>query len=97
VYGWAMSKYVPYGGLEWGSTNIDVINIPNNSPKGYILEVDLSYPKKLHDLHSDLTLAPENEIGNEKLMTTLYDEEKYVVHYSTLKQYQKRSKVTKNP
>jgi hypothetical protein len=34
-------------------------------------------------------LAPENKIGNEKLpklMTTLYDKEKYVVHYSTLKQ-----------
>ena len=90
LYGWAMSKYLPYAGFRWGSTDLNVLNIPDDSPKGYILEVDLSYPKALHDLHSDLPLAPENKIGNEKipkLLTTLYDKEKYVVHYTTLKQY----------
>ena len=45
LYGWAMSKYLPYGGFKWGGTNIDVLKIPDDSPKGYILEVDLSYPK----------------------------------------------------
>jgi uncharacterized protein YeeX (DUF496 family) len=87
-----MSKYLPYGGFKCSNTNIDVINIPDNSPKGYILEVDLSYPKELHDFHSDLPLAPENKIGNEKLrklMTNLYDKEKYVLHYTTLKMYLK--------
>jgi hypothetical protein len=62
LYGWAMSKYLPYGGFKWSSTNINVLNIPDDSPKGYILEVDLSCPKELHDLHSDLPLAPENKI-----------------------------------
>jgi hypothetical protein len=93
LYGWAMSKYLPYGGFRWSNTNIDVLNMLDNSPKGYILEVDLSYPKELHDLHSDLPLAPENNIKNEKLpklFTTLYDKEKYVVHYTTLKQYLKQ-------
>ena len=42
LYGWAMSKYLPYDGFKWSSTNIDVLNIPDDSPKGYILEVDLS-------------------------------------------------------
>jgi len=85
-----MSKYLPCGGFKWSDTNIDVLNIPDDSPKGYILEVDLSYPKELHDLYSDLPLAPENRIGNQKLsklFTTLYDKKNYVVHYTTLKLY----------
>ena len=58
-----------------GAAQILVLNIPDNSPKGYILEVDLSYPKELHDLHSDFPLAPENQ-GLPKLMTTLCDKER---------------------
>jgi hypothetical protein len=91
-YGWAMRKYLPYGRFRWSETDINVLNIPDDSPKGYILEADLSYPEELHDLHSDLLLAPENRIGNEKLsklLTTLYNKEKYVIHYTTLKQYLK--------
>ena len=29
-----------------------------NSNKGYILEVDVKYPKKIHDLPSDLPFLP---------------------------------------
>jgi intergrase/recombinase len=88
LYGWAMSKYLPYGGFKWNNTEIDVLNAPDNSPKGYIFEVDLSYLEELHDLHSDLPLAPANE-NLPKHLTTLYDKKKYVVHYTTLKQYVK--------
>ena len=35
------------------------MNIKSNSSTGYILEVDLEYPKKLHDIHNDYPLAPE--------------------------------------
>ena len=35
------------------------MNIKNNSPTGYVLEIDLEYPKKLHDIHNDYLLAPE--------------------------------------
>ncbi|XP_067131325.1 uncharacterized protein [Centruroides vittatus] len=93
LYGWAMSQYLPYDGFKWSDTNIDVTQIPDNSKTGYILEVDLEYPKELHDFHSDLPLASENRIPDgskqSKLLTTLYDKKKYVLHYRNLKQYLK--------
>ena len=33
--------------------------IDENSSDGYILEVDLEYPYKVHVLHNDYPLAPE--------------------------------------
>ena len=35
------------------------MGIKNNSSAGYILEVDVEYPKKIHDIHNDYPLAPE--------------------------------------
>ena len=37
----------------------DVNSISENSSIGYILEIDLEYPDKLHYLHNDYPLAPE--------------------------------------
>ena len=39
--------------------NVDVMSIDKKSDIGYILEVDLEYPKELHKLHNDYPLAPE--------------------------------------
>ena len=50
---------------------------------GYLLEVDIEYPKKLHEAHRDLPFLP---IKKNKLLTTLEDKENYVVHIATLKQ-----------
>jgi len=56
---------------------------------GRILEVDLEYPKKLHDSHSEYPLAPERLIVNkvEKFIPNLNGNTKYVLHYKNLKQY----------
>ena len=55
LYGWAMSEYLPYGEFEW-LKNVDRFNVDSISGKneiGYFLEVDLKYPKVLHELHND--------------------------------------------
>ena len=59
-----------------------------NSDKGYILEVDVDYPSKLHKLHSDMSFLPERiKIDKtQKLVCNLRDKKKYVVHISILKQ-----------
>ena len=30
---------------------IDILNVPDDSKLGYLLKVDLEYPKELHDKH----------------------------------------------
>ena len=63
LYGWTMIQFLPYGGFKWLSKKeidkFDLNSIDENSPIGYILEVDLEYPIELHDLHNDYPLAPE--------------------------------------
>ena len=54
------------------------------------LEVDLEYPKDLHDLHNDYPLAPERVkiINIEKLIPNLNNKTNYIVHYENLKLYE---------
>ena len=63
LYGKAMSQYLPYGGFKWVKVNNKVINRILNksagSSYGYFLEIDLDYPKELHDFHEDFPMAPE--------------------------------------
>ena len=64
LYGWAMAQKLPVNGFKWveetSLINEEFIKKYNeNNNKGYILEVDVKYPKKLHDLHSDLPFLPK--------------------------------------
>ena len=72
LYSWEMSQYLPYGEFKWLNQNeinkIDVNLIAKNNFDGYILEVDLEYPDRLHELHNDYPLAPEKlEISHDML------------------------------
>jgi len=90
LYGWAMSQYLPTGNFKWKKNveDIDVLDISDESRKGYILEVDLEYSKELHDLHNDYPLAAENiELDKvHNLVPNLTNKEKYIIHYRNLKQ-----------
>ena len=63
-------------------------NYNENDKKGYIFEVDVKYPKKLHELHSDLPFLLEQMEVNKckKLVCNLFNKKKYVAHINTLKQ-----------
>src|SRR6218665_1348594 len=88
LYGWAMSKTLPTSGFKWMSDD----ELTNWRRTSCVLEVDLEYPEKLHDLHNDYPLAPESiTLANSdvaKLIPNLNDKKKYVLHYENLKLYE---------
>ncbi|XP_074042580.1 uncharacterized protein [Leptinotarsa decemlineata] len=91
LYGWAMSEFLPYDGFQWVENfDKDITEIPDNASEGYILEVDLEYPERLHDSHKDFPFCPEHQAPpnskQKKLMGTLYHKDKYILHYRNLKQ-----------
>ena len=93
LYDWAMSEPLPVDGFDRikDLSKIDedfIKDYDEDSDKGYILEVDVKYPKNLHDLHSNLSFSPERMKINKcnKLVCNLYDKKIYVVHIRSLKQ-----------
>ena len=95
LYGWAMSQKLPVGGFKWikkdDLSKFDtkfITNYDENSDKGYILEVDVDYPKNLHNLHNDLPFLSERmKIKKvKKLVCNIQDKEKYIIHIRASKQ-----------
>ena len=86
LYGWAMSQKWKTNILKFNGDFIK--NHDEDSDKGYILEVDVEYPKNLYDLHSDLPFLPERMNINKfsKAVCNLYDKNNYVVHIRLLRQ-----------
>ena len=92
-YGWIMSWKLLLGNFKWvGKTyqfNKDFIeNYNEDSDEGYFLEVDVQYPKNLHDLYNDLPFLPERmkirKVG--KLVAKWHDEKEYIIHIRNSKQ-----------
>ena len=101
LYGWAMSQPLPTGEFKWVDIEnlkqearelkktIDImVKNSNKRGVGYVLEVDVKYPRELHDLHNDLPFMCEKirVNGVEKLVPNLHDIKKYVIHVKALKQ-----------
>ena len=64
LYGWVLSHKLPVDGFKCKKktsrfTQKIVQNCNNGSEKGCLLEIDLSYPKNLNNLHSDLMFPPK--------------------------------------
>ena len=80
LYGFAMIQPLPVKVFDWvedlSKTDEDFTkNYNEDSDKGYILGVDVKYPKNLYDLHSDLSFLPQRMGVNKcnKLVCNLND------------------------
>ena len=88
LYRWTVSQTLPVNGFKWVKNlskfnEIFIIKYDENIDKGYFLQVDVDYPKKLFDLHKVLPFLPERK---QKLICSIKDREKYVVHIRVLKE-----------
>ena len=94
LYGWEMSQKLPVNGFIWYNGYLSdfneefIKNYDEKSDGGYFLEVDIEYPKKLWGSHKELPFLPERRKLEkvEKLVCSIEDKEKYVIHIRALKQ-----------
>ena len=94
LYEWAMSQKLPVNGFMWYNKYVSefdedfIKNYDENTDVGYFLKVDVKYPKKLFSTHNELPFLPERKkLGKvEKLVCSIEDKEKYVIHTRALKQ-----------
>ena len=93
LYGWGMSQKLPYKNFRWLDeaklAKFDPTLINTEDDTGYILQVDLEYPKELHDVHNDYPLAPESFKIKKiyKLTPNLKNKTKYILHLKNLQLY----------
>ena len=60
LYGWAMSQPLPTSKFKWVDIKPSKIQkLARCNVKGYLLEVDVRYPRELHDSHNDLPFMCE--------------------------------------
>jgi len=99
LYGFALSQPLPYSDFRWKTNERELENlkniiqyIPDDNEYGAILECDLHIPENLHEKFADFPFAPERialpskkAFKPAKLIATLHDKKKYVVHYRYLK------------
>ena len=89
LYGWVMSQSLPTGGFRWATIKPnEICKLVVRADKGYLLEVDVTYPRELHDSHNDLPFMCErmeiNEV--EKLVPNLHGKKNYVIYIRALDQ-----------
>ena len=97
LYGWAMVQNLPTHGFLWMNaedfTPVKIDELDKKDKRGYILEVDVNYPKELHKNHNELPFLTERmKIGRvEKLVPNLKNKKGYLVHIKALDQALKHS------
>ena len=93
LYSGAMSKKFPVDGFNWVDdlsmfTEDFIKSYDEEGDVGYLLVVDIEYPKTRRMLHSDLLFLPEKMKINKcpKFVCNVTDKENYSIHIVKLKQ-----------
>ena len=89
-----MSPKLPVNGFMWYNDHLSdfnedfIRNYNENSDEGYFPEIDIEYPQQLWSSNKDLPFLPERRRIEkvEKLVCSIEDKEKYVIHIRALKQ-----------
>ena len=84
-----MSENLPYKQFNWlkDIDEFDVMSISKKSLIGYLLEVDLKYSDKLHELHNDYPVPPEKLATSSDMLSNYCKKiaHKYEIKVSDLK------------
>ena len=89
LYGWEMSQPLPTGGFKWVDVEPEEVKeLSVREDRGYLMEVNVLYPKELHDKHNDLSfMCGRIKIGGvDKLVVDLYYKKRFVIHIRALQQ-----------
>ena len=84
-----MSQPLLTGGFKWVDVHKDEIGeLVNCSDSGYLLEVNVAYPKELHNYHNNLPFMCGRMTinGVEKLVPNLYYKKQCTIHIRVLDQ-----------
>ena len=71
LYGWAMIQSIPYKNIKFDNdvTLPAILNTPDDSEIGYMVEADLEFPEKFHNKYRMFPPAPESIIPKEEWMS----------------------------
>ena len=84
-----MSQPLPTGGFKWVDVEPEEFKeLSVREDRGYLMEVDVLYPKELHDKHNNLPfMCGRMKIGGvDKLVADLYYKKRYIIHIRALQQ-----------
>ena len=88
-----MSQKLPVNSFEWINDTFQfkkvfIKSCNEERDEGYLLEADIQYPEKLHELHNNLPFLTEKMKVEkiEKLGANLRDKTEYLIHIGNLKQ-----------
>ena len=66
LYGWVMVQNLPTNGFLWkdaqDSAPEKIDELVQKDKRGYLLKVDVKYPKELHENHNELPFLANSEI-----------------------------------